>query len=224
MASRFIIAACHLLLLADALILGFLTYASEIHLPASLIFILGNLFFLSYFLYPRKGQRSGIFKHSYFRQKTSDFLLALTYPLVIATAINVWAFAPDSGQEAPGAKAVLIVNRIHPEIEQKSKKDLKAELKVEFRKSKKQIKAKLKALKKDFRAKKGKDKSNLEKILLVMLVLLGACALAYGVAALACSISCSGQEALAIILAILGLAGIIWLSVLAIKSIFRKRV
>lgn len=223
LASRLIIVACHLLLLIGALGVGFLTYAFDIHLPAGLCFTLGNVFLLVYFLYPNKKQKSVFFKHTYIRQKSSDFLLVLIYPLVIASAINVFAFSPDSSRKSSGAKAVLIVDVIHPEVEQKSKKAQKHELKEKFRKSKKAFKAKLKALKKDFRVKNGKAPSTFEKILLLLLALAGASILAFGVTALACSLSCSGQGALAAILAIVGAVGILWLLVIAIKAIFRKR-
>ena len=221
--ARFIIVTCHILLLAIAVFLGVFTYTINLELPAIITIALTNLFFIFYFLYPTRQKKSGFFRHSYLRQKSTDFLLALTYPLAIAAAINTFAFSPEPVLPPNPVRTVLIVERITPESSLKNnKKTLKAELKKTIQESKQKIKTELKALKAEYKAKKDKAGTTIVKILLILLTIFLAIGLAYLVAALACSISCSGQGALAVAVLLLGLGGIIWLTVIAIKAIVRK--
>ena len=56
----------------------------------------------------------------------------------------------------------------------------------------------------------------MKKLILLALIL------AYGVAALACSLSCAGSDAAAVIVAVLGLTGIVFLTIVLIRGILRK--
>lgn len=59
---------------------------------------------------------------------------------------------------------------------------------------------------------------------LIILAVLAAIGLLMAVAMLACSLACSGAEAAAILVAILGTAGVIWGTVAIIRSASRKKV
>jgi hypothetical protein len=71
--------------------------------------------------------------------------------------------------------------------------------------------------------KKANDPSKGEKVLLVILSILVALGLLYLVAALSCSIACSGSEAIALLVAIGGTAGVILLLIFVIRAIYGKR-
>jgi len=59
------------------------------------------------------------------------------------------------------------------------------------------------------------------KALLIALTIIGAVGLLYLVAALACTLACNGSDAAAVIVAILGAAAVIWLTVVIIQRISR---
>ena len=61
-----------------------------------------------------------------------------------------------------------------------------------------------------------------EQVLLIILTILLALLLLYGVAALSCSIACSGADGLAVLVFLLGLGLIVWLTVALIKKISRR--
>jgi hypothetical protein len=87
---------------------------------------------------------------------------------------------------------------------------------LKWKESKKLLKQQIRAIKKDKTISVG------GKAGLIVLCILIAIILAYGVAALSCSLSCSGSEGAAVAVAVLGLLGIILLAYFAIHSITRK--
>jgi len=86
--------------------------------------------------------------------------------------------------------------------------------------NKKEKHQKIKAGKKD--KKKERRKSDLVRSLLFLLVLAGAATLIYLLAALSCSIACSGAEATAWVVFILGTGGIVIGSYFLLRAILRK--
>jgi hypothetical protein len=85
------------------------------------------------------------------------------------------------------------------------------------------LKERKKLLKQQIRAiKNADDMSDGGKVALIILCVLLAIVLAYGVAALSCSLSCSGAEGAAVVVAILGAAGIVFLTIFLIRGIVRK--
>jgi membrane protein implicated in regulation of membrane protease activity len=70
--------------------------------------------------------------------------------------------------------------------------------------------------------KKDKTLSAGGKVGLIILCVVMALVLTYLVAAIACSLSCSGAEGAAVVVAIFGLAGVALLTFFVIRSIVRK--
>jgi len=66
------------------------------------------------------------------------------------------------------------------------------------------------------------DRSQGAKIALIILSCIAAVGLLYLVAAFACSLSCNGSDVAAVIVAVLGVAAVIWLLIKVIKAINRK--
>lgn len=220
--SRAIITLGHLLIIPNALLLGFLTYAYDFEISRWVIVIFANVFFIAYFLYPNKQQGKGLFKYSYVKQKSLDFLLVTSYSLVIAAGLNHFSFSSDHRIELEEPKALLMVEKINPEVEINKSRTWKSDLKKSVKQMRKKIKRELKELKKELKKKEGDEGKGLMKFLLILLTFGVAIGLGILIAGLACNISCSGQEGLAWVVLILGWTAIIWLSVIAIKNIDRK--
>ena len=87
---------------------------------------------------------------------------------------------------------------------------------LKWKERKKLMKEQVRRIKKDNSISEG------AKVALIILTVLVALGLAILVAALSCSISCSGSEALAVIVGIVGYAAIIFLTVVIIRSIVRN--
>jgi pilus assembly protein TadC len=121
-----------------------------------------------------------------------------------ASAINSFSLPKDS------TKAYKSLEDFRKSLKDENGKPLK------LKERKKLLKQQIKAIKKD------KTISDGGKIGLIILCALLALVLAYGVAALSCSLSCSGSEGAAVFVAILGLAGIALLTFFLIRGIVRK--
>lgn len=217
--ARGIIAISHTLLIINALFLGFFTSYKDIVFPKWVLIILPILFFGVYLSYPVKGIRAGLFKHSWFRQKTHDVVLIFFYVIVIAIGFNRFASSPVTGSYSSHVPtAQFIVHKNSSEVTNDKGTGIWQTLKQ----LKKEIKKEIKALKKDFKNKRKSKWSTAAEILLFVGSLLVALILIWLVGALACSLSCSGMEGLAIIVLILGWGGTILLTVLGIRKILKK--
>ena len=71
--------------------------------------------------------------------------------------------------------------------------------------------------------KKANNLSNGEKALLVILSVLVAAGLLYLVAALSCSLSCSGSDAAAVLVGVGGIALVIFLLIIAFRAIYGRK-
>lgn len=158
----------------------------------------------------------------YVRRKIFDFSLGAVTFLMIIYAGNNWKnlfLKSESAQASkiiPHSKDSSIYNS--PLI-----KNFIAGIKG-LDVSKLSQREKLKLIKKQMKTiKHDKDTSEGNKTLLIILSVLIALGLLYGLAALSCSISCGGSEALAIIVAVGGTFLIIFLLIRIIKRITNRR-
>ncbi|MGZ5286906.1 MAG: hypothetical protein ACXWB9_06970 [Flavisolibacter sp.] len=156
-------------------------------------------FFIMAF-YPRTRERHR-YQNFYVSRKIGDGLLALTTFLLITWTGNV------SGN-----------NRVATAPLHASEQSIKKNVSIEkpSTKEKKTFKKFLKDLRKKY-----KDASKGGKVGLIVLTIVVALILIYLLAALSCSIACGGAEALAWIVAIFGLGGIIFGTVKVIQRITR---
>jgi hypothetical protein len=227
--SRFLITICHLLAVANSIVLGLLLFLSDWPDSSLLVFLLVNIFFVVYLRYPDKSRR--LSKKVYWHQKRSDFILALCYSFLIAVSVNAYLVNEEgiSGSQAGLAEATIMHSALStppPAAIAADAPPTRAERRGARRSQFKALKAQFKELKAELRAwkkdHKGQKKgSGAVKALLLLLVILGAVALAYVVAVLSCSLSCNGQEGAAIVLLLGGLTGVIWLSIFLIREISR---
>lgn len=155
---------------------------------------------------------------SYTRRKLFDFFLGTVTFLMIIYAGNHWEKLFITSETAQASKAARLYKDSslynHPLIQNfiasiNSKDITSLTQKEKLRLIKKQIKE----------VKRDKETSKSDKTVLIILSVLVAIGLLFGLAALSCSISCGGAEALAAIVAIAGTFLIIFLLVRIIKRI-----
>ena len=170
--------------------------------------------------YPHKNPGSG--NLSYVRRKLFDFSLVTVTYLMILYGGNNWNYLFINSQSAQASKIIRIprdsVISNSPLI-----KDFITTLK-NMDVSKLSQKEKVRLIKQQIKKVKQDDNtSKTNKGILIFLSILAAIILLYGVAALSCSISCGGSEALAIVVAVAGTFLVIFFLVKIIKRINHPR-
>ena len=196
---------------------GLYLWNNGITLPADYLYSIAVFVFLvALAIYPARTKKYLRSKFYYARQKTGDFLLPLCSILVIACSVNNIensSYFPKSFGSSivsePTAAQILASGKTKAELTKKERRILTHEFK--------------KQLKNYAFAKMKNDQeraNNSWKIVLAVIAMLG---LLYLLAALTCSLSCNGSDAAAVIIGILGLAGIIWGFVAFINHLQRPK-
>ena len=223
--ARLIIIASHILILLLAWFTGSNITGLSDTLPGYLKIIFILVFIIAAFSYPAKNDHPiGKPGSSYARQKTCDFLLALsTFGMVTGIAASgeisfgslspLYATTPSAinNDKDPTAEQILasLKYRDKGTLTRQEKRILKTEFK-------KQLKiwtlAKISGNKKD-----GGNAG------LLILAIVGAVGLFYLVAALSCSLSCNGSDAAAVVVLLLGTAAIVLGLLAVIRAINRKK-
>lgn len=220
--ARLIIIVSHLLILVLAWFTGSEISGLSDELPAYLKIIFVLVFIIAAFTYPVKKSTPG---YSYAKQKTCDFLLALsTFGMVTGIAASgeisfgtlspLYASTPsaiNNNKKDPTAEQILasLKHRDNSTLTRAEKRILKAEFK--------------KQLKIWTLAKISGNKEKGGQAGLLILAIIGAVGLFYLVAALSCSLSCNGSDAAAIVVLLLGTAAIVLGLIAVIRSINRQK-
>lgn len=213
--ARFLIVCSHLLLTALALWSG-LVFAQHSITISNNVF-LGALFFfmMALLLYPSKSKRNFIQQYKY--QKSCDLVLVATTFLMILQVGNQF-----SNQDLPSISSFQ--NTVQASMLSKpSDGSLTNKVTTPPHKLswKEKIQLKKNLIRKYFEQEK--EYSDGEKVGYTILGILGATLLLFLVVILACNLSCSGAEGLAIMVAIVGTSGIIFLLALLFKELFGKK-
>jgi hypothetical protein len=211
--ARLLIICIKFLLAAIAYYTGIALYKMQIILPSNIIYSISFFALLIVIAgYPSKRKTATTKKNIYIKQKICDFVLPLSSFLVIATMVNNSNVVPSSSGvygsaviKHPTAQQILASGKTKEALTGKEKRVLKKEF--------------FKQLKNYAAATLSGDKDNAGKAWKIILAIIAAVGLLYLLAALVCSLSCGGSDALAILVGILGLAGIIWGLVALIKRI-----
>jgi len=222
--SRLLIILIYILLNIIGMFTGKLLQEIGVNLPP-LYFTCCVIFTIAaWIMYPSSNATQGKTSPAlYFRRKLFDFSFGAVTFLMIVHAGNNWQHLFTTGGQALAAKIIPVkrvsasentphIRKFIAEIKSMDVKQLSEREKLRL------IKKQVKAINHD------KNTSDTGKALLIGLSVIVALGLLYGLAGLSCSISCGGSEALAIIVAVLGTALIIFLLVRVIKSITRGRV
>jgi hypothetical protein len=220
--ARILIILLNLALALLGIQTGILLVKMNFHFSPLAFYLVLLVFISALFVYPQRNRSWSLqLKRKFYRiQKACDFILAFCSFLMIS-------FFSENSSEATGSKlsfpflstlsasngAKPTADEILLSLQHRSKKDLtrseKRTLKHEFFKQ-----AKVYVIEKA----KGNDQIAL-KFFLVLCTLAAAVGVGYLVGALACSLACSGMDGLAVLVALLGLGGIIFGSIKLIKAI-----
>lgn len=179
------------------------------------LYIFAAVAAISAFTYPNKYRPTANF---YRKQKTRDFLISLCAFCLLAGVTNRLDMPLQQSGNLANASSIMHhgnAAQIISSLEHRNKKTLsrkeKRILKKEFFT---QVKIYAKASLLNDKVAKGESWKTI-------LVIIGALGLLYLVTALSCSLSCNGAEGAALVVGILGLAGIIWGSIALINRIYR---
>ena len=185
-------------------------------LAATMIVFLATAMF-----YPSRNRQKTISKNLFYTwQKTCDFVIAACTFVMIATLINS-NMAATGTTEAYASHVTTITEPTAEEILASLKYRGKSSL---TKQEKRILKTEFKKQLKVYVAEKVKgNKDGAGKAGLIILTIIGALGLLYLVAALACSLSCNGSDAAAVIVGILGVALIVWGTIALIKRISRGK-
>ena len=185
--------------------LGWMLVENGIELNVLGIYLLCVAVFFIMAFYPRKRERNR-YRNFYTARKTGDMLLALSSFLLITWTSNVSVHQGVQQSPIHATEQLVKTNTASQtlSLEKPSKKEKKS----------------FKKFLKDLR-KKYKEASKGGKVGLIILTIVVALILIYLLAAVSCSIACGGAEALAWVVAILGLGGIVFGAVKVIQRITR---
>jgi len=213
--ARFLIICIKLALFSLAYYTGIILYKAQLFLPANAIYggVL-TVLLIVVIVYPSVKKERSLKKLSYNRQKICDFILPLCAFAIVTTLVNNadkhLGYTQAYGShiiKRPTAQEILASGKTKGSFSRKEKRILKKEF---FRQVKIYAAAKMSG-----------DKAASGQAWKTILVIIAALGLTYLLAALVCNLSCSGSDAAAIIVGVLGFAGIIWGVVALIKKINR---
>jgi NADH:ubiquinone oxidoreductase subunit 6 (subunit J) len=206
--ARILLAISHLLLTALAIAMGMLLKNETISIDPIFGYTSILLFLIAFAAYPYKN-KSVRFTKRYGYQKIFDGLLALsTFLMLICFSNQSWNHTNAANAWMP--KRISSVNTHSNETSITS-----PEAKIIPKKEEK--KQWLNKVMNFLNASKSYTSG--EKVIFTILAILGAAALLYLVAALACNISCNGAEGAAIVVAVVGVGAIIFLFIKLMKHL-----
>ncbi len=218
--ARIIIGIGHLILLVSAVYIGLLSASYDWMIKPWQIMSLAVLLILSMIGYPVKGIRKGIFKHTYRRQKFMDGSLVMCSFLLIAGTSNRYANLPASFPQEMEPLSEFMVHK--PSSMETKKFPTAKDFNRALKKMRKQARKSLRMERKRMQANHN-GQSEAGKILLTIIVVVGFVILWGLILSLSCNLSCSGNEGMAWLVFIGGTAGLVLLSILALKAIWQRR-
>lgn len=183
---------------------------------SALYFVL-LIFLLAVITYPDKRLKKVYFEARFYaRQKINDFLVAFSSFMVLIVAFNTNLFSNMHNPLYASAVVTKSNIAVTPSTDRKQNKISAKEWRQIKAKFKKQLKRMTLGSAK--RNEAGKNKG----LKLALAIAVGVVLTAL-LAAFACAIACNGSEVLAVVIAAVGIAGIIWGLIAWIKSIYRNK-
>jgi len=223
--ARLIIIISHIILFILAWFTGNELLSIGINLPGYLKYLIVFVSLLAFITYPSAKRKSEYKIVSYYtRQKTCDFLFALTFfGLIVCLTVsdeNISTFFPDISASTSSS------------VEKNKTKRTAAEIltSLEHRDKSTLTRSEKRILKKDFKKQIGiyvktkitGEKEKSDQTLLIILAIIAALGIFLVVAALACSLGCNGSGTGAIAVAVLGTAAVVFGLIVVIRAIERK--
>ncbi len=216
--ARWLIAGAHIILFLLACLLGFMLWLDDFQYSPLIHDISTTLFLLGVIGYPIKGAVHVLWRYNYWRHKALDFAVVLTGFLSLSSLAHLKL--EQMALYSSAGYAIKIVEKTP--VEGKSiLTDLKE--KTSWRTLKKNVRMLKKELREVRKLSEIKGEDTILRLLGTILVLLLAIGLGYLIAVWACNLSCSGQEGAANVVLIGGGALLIFLTVLGIRAIWRRK-
>ena len=222
--ARLIIILIHFALAFVGMLTGLLLVKTNLNISVLVFYLVLLVYIFAFFLYPKRGGFCG-FKYKvkiYLVQKSCDFALAFC---------TFWMISFYSQQYFATKVGTLPYPFVNQVFASKGSDSTAEEIlrSLKFRSRNELTRSEKKTLKHEFikqvqvyaKAKIKGDNFVAAKVFLIILTIAAAVGLAYLLAGLACSLSCSGAEGLALLVAIVGLTGIIIGSIALIRAILR---
>jgi hypothetical protein len=210
--SQSLLVLCHLLLAGLAIYTGVLLFTMDVIVPKPFFYGGEILFFILLIAYPIRRARYKFWKTNFVRQKVMDVGMVFSYMLMVVSLANTDArLAWNDAEDAPFVQQITAKENIKPAVA------AAAEAPVLSRKA---LRQQFKSFVKSMKSRSDTPASNAGGIALIILFMI---VLMYLVAALACSVSCSGNGTGATLLLIGGWAAVIILGVYLIRQSKGKR-
>ena len=201
--ARLTIMGLYVVVNTCGLLAGDLLHLADVHITQSSVYLLAFAALAAMVFYPVTSNRAD-YKALFSRRKSFDlFLTCCTFFLLVCLGNGNKAFS--FSQPAVGAAHASSTSFSAEGKPRLSKKSMI-----------KKIRENIRTIRNMYR-----DGSKAEKTALIILVVILGLAAAFGIAALSCSLSCNGSEALALVVLLLGTALIVFLGSRAIRSIKR---
>lgn len=214
--ARIIIIVSYCLLNGIGLFLGDALHVSQFIIPSLWIYVIAFLFIGGCIIYPSKKERAS-YKNFYKQQKGTDlFLVSFSFLLVICFGNHYHvqrAQTPFYFTYAGAAEFSPVKKTLGGETSIEPSPKKKTSL---IKQWKKKLRENIRTIRREY-----KHASPGERTALIIVTLLVAILLLYLVAALSCNLSCSGSDAAAVIVLLLGTGLIVFFAVRVIKRIKR---
>jgi hypothetical protein len=211
--ARILISCAFVLITALGLFTGDLLQAFQLTIPLLFFYAAVVLFLAVFLIYPGKTLRHR-FRNVYWYRKTCDCILLLTTFFFLICIGNRPAHLLQPVQPVAAAVPHDTATIINPGAGKEKTSILPLHKKASKRALKQTLIKKIKQLRKAY-----KDTPKGEKIAFIILSVIIALALLYVVAALSCSIACSGADGLALLVLVLGAGIIVFFLVRVIRRI-----
>lgn len=210
-AARLLIILCYLILNVAGFLIGDLLLVMGVHINMPLVYGLAAVAATAFLFYPQRKEMHR-YRNFYLRQKIGDGILITTTLLLVISAANLrhQALTPF---HHPGVQAAVPATAYKNALTVTDKPTKKASF---FKKGKTALIKAFQKVRNYYKAISTRD-----KILLTALLALLAAAAMYGVIAWACSLSCSGSEAVGWIVLIAGTGAVLFLVFWAGRAINR---
>ncbi len=213
--ARYLIVFLRLVIIGLAILTGWNLASIDIYLPATDIYFWAFiLLVVAVIIYPSKGKSARSKPRSYFRQKACDFVLPLCSFAVIATGVNAFEMPVLASNvygtgiiKKPTAQQILASGKTRKMMTRAEKRILKKEFNRQ--------------LKRFAVAKITGDDETAGKAWKIALTIIAAVGLTFLLASLACTLSCNGSDAAAVVVIVFGVGAVVLAMILILKRIHR---
>ena len=195
---------------------GVFFYLEGIKTPKILVPIASSLFILAWLFYPIKEAQQGIYKNTFFKRKFWQSIALISAAIFFIHAGNHLSRAAMANEVVTyHAESVVLDSKELHRNNKRQARSLKRSLRKKFRQ---RLRSKIKQL---FQFRKRSEQGR--KILYFVLIILGAIFLTFLLIGLSCTIACSGNEALSIIVLLGGFFLILWGLVAIYRKMFKQK-